>query len=278
MLPDTTPLEDVTFCALDLETTGANPALHRLIEIGMVSFTLDETGPSYGRLVNPEMPVSPRAYDIHGISSTELAGEPVVKEIMGEVISFLKGKILVIHNTRFDLSFMARACREASQSMPDFMALDTVVLAREAFPAMDNHRLDTLCRSLGVELNHHRALSDATACMHLFRRCLEKLDISSSDSLARLWRSHGSPVGPGEIKRLWPGKSTIEGICEGREVVIHYRDARGSVTERRILPREVIRYGRQTYLRAFCFLREEERVFRESRIMKIEADSPLLCQ
>ncbi len=278
MLSDSITLGEIFFCALDLETTGANPALHRLIEVGMVSFTLEGIIDQYSSFVDPEMPIMPRATEIHGITSVDLAGAPTVTDIMGEVLSFLEGKVLVIHNTHFDLSFIMKACREASIPMPEFIAVDTVVLARRAFPELENHRLDTLCRHLGISLEHHQALSDAAACMEVFRRSLESLKLKGSHRLKDLWSFHENPVCLADIKSLWPGKGSIDGIKEGKAVIIHYRDSHGMVTERKIIPHEVIQYGKKKYIRAFCYLREEDRYFRESRIQKILKPSPFLSQ
>jgi len=262
-------LGDTAFCALDLETTGANPAMHRLIEIGMVAFTLQKDLKSYESLVDPEMPISPQAQDIHGISSERLVGEPKIKDILQEVISFFGDTVLVIHNPFFDLAFITRACQESGIEPPAFISVDTVTLARSAFPELENHRLNTLCHYLNIDLAHHQALSDAAACMEVFRKCCGALNLGTMSSLDDLWQYHGNPITEKELKSLGPESGSVEGIKEGCAVTIRYRDFKGMITERKILPAHIVRYGKKNYIKAFCYLRREERFFRAERIIEI---------
>ena len=93
---------------LDTETTGLEPELnHRIIEIGCVELlNRRRTGRTFHRYLNPEREIEEGAQAVHGISRTELDNQPRFGEIADELLAFLEGAELVIHNAAFDLAFL----------------------------------------------------------------------------------------------------------------------------------------------------------------------------
>ena len=93
---------------LDTETTGLEPELnHRIIEIGCVELVnRRSTGRTFHRYLNPERDIDDGALAVHGISRTELDGQPRFAEIADELLAFLGGAELVIHNAAFDVAFL----------------------------------------------------------------------------------------------------------------------------------------------------------------------------
>src|ERR1700730_10721980 len=93
---------------LDTETTGLEPELnHRVIEIGCVELmNRRATGRTFHRYLNPERYIDDGALAVHGISRTDLDGQPRFAQIADELLAFLGGAEMVIHNAAFDIAFL----------------------------------------------------------------------------------------------------------------------------------------------------------------------------
>ncbi|MBN1532694.1 MAG: WYL domain-containing protein [Spirochaetes bacterium] len=261
------PLSRITFCALDLETNGTNPLFHEIIEVAAIRFTLDEgvTG-LYHRLVRPSGVISAESTALHGITEEMVSDAGPIHESVRSLIRFIGESVLVIHNPGFDIAFLNRA---AGSTLPLLRAVDTVVIARKAFPFLPNHKLGTICLHLGLSLEGHRALPDAYGCMEVFIASLRELDGSGTWSESDLSACCGpmlraSRKARGRHSRLkggrYPAKRT------GR-VSIRYQGSSGEITERDIEPLEVVTSGSKRYIRAYCHLRHDMRFFRMDRIM-----------
>src|SRR3974390_692141 len=154
---------------LDTETTGLEPELdHRVIEIGCVELiTRRRTGRTFHRYLTPEREIDDGALAVHGIARTDLDGQPRFAEIAEELLSFISGAELVIHNAAFDVPFLdaelARLPGEPRQIGALCQVLDTLSLARELHPGQRNS-LDALCKRYEVDNSRrelHGALLDA---------------------------------------------------------------------------------------------------------------------
>jgi DNA polymerase-3 subunit epsilon len=154
---------------LDTETTGLEPELnHRVIEIGCVELiNRRATGRRVHHYLNPERDVDDGALAVHGISRTDLDGQPRFAEIVGELLAFIAGAELVIHNAAFDVAFLdaelARLPGERRQIGTLCQVIDTLALARELHPGQRNS-LDALCKRYDVDNSArelHGALLDA---------------------------------------------------------------------------------------------------------------------
>lgn len=154
---------------LDTETTGLEPELgHRVIEIGCVELVNRRaTGRSFHRFLNPEREIDEAALAVHGISRTDLDGQPRFAQVCEELLAFLADAELVVHNAAFDVAFLdaelARVPGEERRIASLCQVLDTLALAREMHPGQRNS-LDALCRRYEVDNSHrelHGALLDA---------------------------------------------------------------------------------------------------------------------
>ena len=155
---------------LDTETTGLEPVEeHRVIEIGcleMIERTL--TGRQCHWLLNPQRDIDPEAIRIHGIDNAALKAQPLFPEVAAELIEFVKGAALVMHNAPFDLGFinaeLARAGYEETVESGCARVIDTLSMARDLHPGQRNS-LDALCRRYSVDASAraagHGALLDA---------------------------------------------------------------------------------------------------------------------
>ena len=153
---------------LDTETTGLSPdSGDRIIEIGcleMVNRRL--TGNDKHFYLNPERPSSEGALRVHGLTEEFLADKPLFAAIADELLAYLAGAEVVIHNAAFDVGFLDAELRRVAQ--PAFAGhvariTDTLLMARNQFPGKSNS-LDALCKRLEVDNTHrtlHGALLDA---------------------------------------------------------------------------------------------------------------------
>jgi len=154
---------------LDTETTGLEPELnHRVIEIGCVELVnRRRTGRTFHRYLNPEREVDDGALAVHGMARTDLDGQPRFADVAEELLTFLAGAELVIHNAAFDVAFLdaelARLPGEPRRLAGICQVLDTLALARELHPGQRNS-LDALCKRYDIDNSArelHGALLDA---------------------------------------------------------------------------------------------------------------------
>ncbi len=161
---------------LDTETTGLETAQgHRIIEIGGVELINRRyTGRQLHKYVNPEREIDDGAFEVHGISSEFLADKPKFAEIADEIVDFLSGAELIIHNAPFDVAFLdhelARLPGGRGRIADICTVTDSLALARHKHPGQKNS-LDALCRRYQVDNSArtlHGALLDAEILADVF--------------------------------------------------------------------------------------------------------------
>jgi DNA polymerase-3 subunit epsilon len=151
---------------LDTETTGLSPqGGDRLVEIGCLEIVNQvATGRTFHKYINPERDVPIEAFNVHGLSTERLAGEPKFAEIVEEFLDFIKGDPLIIHNASFDMGFINHELKLVGRpAIEAARAVDTLLIARKRFPGAQNS-LDALCRRFGIDNSNrvkHGALLDA---------------------------------------------------------------------------------------------------------------------
>src|SRR6056297_1507109 len=149
---------------LDTETTVLEPEEgHRIIEIGWLELVDRRlTGREFHRYLNPDRSIEQDAFTVHGLSGEFLADKPRFSEIADELLEFIRGGELVIHNAPFDIGFLdSELARLGDRPRVAEVAriLDTLELARELHPGQRNS-LDALCRRYEVD-NANRTLHGA---------------------------------------------------------------------------------------------------------------------
>ena len=149
---------------LDTETTGlAADQGHRIIEIGCLEIVARRlTGRTLHVYLNPEREVDDAATEVHGMTWDDLRDKPRFAEVADQLLAFVDGAQVLIHNAAFDPSFLdAELARVGGGRFRASCAgvLDTLLMARELHPGKRNS-LDALCDRYGVS-NSHRALHGA---------------------------------------------------------------------------------------------------------------------
>ena len=154
---------------LDTETTGLEVEKgHRIIEIGGVVMNgRKKTSETFHVYINPQREIDKEAQAVHGISNEDLQDKPIFSEIAEDLLEFIDGSTLVIHNADFDVGFLDAEFRIASSTYPSISDIceikDTLAIARNKFPGQRNS-LDALSKRFeinGYDRSFHGALLDA---------------------------------------------------------------------------------------------------------------------
>ncbi len=160
---------------LDTETTGLEPEQgHRIIEIGCVEiFNRRKTGRTFHRYLCPDRQVDRGAMQVHGLTNEFLAQQPRFAQIVEELLEFISGAELIIHNAAFDVAFLDHELKRlpvTRQIAGLCTVLDTLPLARKKHPGQRNS-LDALCKRYGVDNSRrelHGALLDAQILLDVY--------------------------------------------------------------------------------------------------------------
>ncbi|PVU81814.1 DEDD exnuclease domain-containing protein (plasmid) [Cellulomonas sp. WB94] len=197
-----TPLSDVTFVVVDLETTGGTPGSCAITEIGAVKVRGGEVLGEFQTLVDPGGPVPAFISVLTGITTSMVIGAPRIAEVLPSFLEFARGSVLVAHNAPFDIGFLKAAAAETGYPWPGNQVLDTVRLARRVVTRDEapNHKLGTLAALFRATVTpDHRALSDARATVDVLHALLSRLaplGITHLEDLA----SATDPV-PSDVRR-----------------------------------------------------------------------------
>jgi DNA polymerase-3 subunit epsilon len=180
---------------LDTETTGLDPSEgHRVIEIACVElFDRRPSGRNFHRYLNPDREIDAGAIQVHGLTNDFLADKPRFADIVDELVEFVEGAELLIHNAPFDVGFLdAELATVGRPGVATFCTVkDTLAMAREMHPGKRNS-LDALCERYQVDNSRrslHGALLDAQLLADVWlamTRGQDTLDISLAPAQAGL--------------------------------------------------------------------------------------------
>ncbi len=184
---------------LDTETTGLDALLgDRIIEIGCVELDGREVSDRrFHCYINPERDSHPDALRVHQLSTEFLSDKPKFADVSAELIDFIQGAELLIHNASFDVTFLdAEFARVGAPKTAEICKIsDTLVLARKLFPGQ-HASLDALCRRFEIDNSHrsaHGALLDAEllAAVYLaMTRGQNRLDFSGLEGDGQDFEDH----------------------------------------------------------------------------------------
>ncbi|GAA4806390.1 DEDD exonuclease domain-containing protein [Nocardioides caeni] len=173
------PLREVTFCVVDLETTGGSVADGDMItEIGAVKVRGGEVLGEFQTLVNPQTAIPAFIAVLTGITNPMVADAPPISSALPAFLEFAAGSVLVAHNARFDVGFLRHFATQQQLAWPDFEVLDTVRLARHVVTRDEapNHKLSSLARVFRASTTpNHRALADARATVDVLHGLIGRL-------------------------------------------------------------------------------------------------------
>ncbi len=218
---------------LDTETTGLEPSEgHRIIEIGCVE--LINRRPSnnrYQQYVNPGREIDAGAIEVHGITNEMLADKPAFADVARDLMEFIKGAELIIHNAPFDVGFLNHefslmANGETPMRVEDFCSVvDTLKLARSMHPGQKND-LDSLCKRYSVDNSHrtlHGALLDAEILADVYLAMTGGQTGLFEDTHSHMKSATtANVVAPSDIRRLDPNRPKLPVIpASAEELAAH---------------------------------------------------------
>lgn len=190
-------MTDLREVALDTETTGVDHRSgDRIVEVACVELVNHvQTGRTFHRHVNPERDVPAEAAAIHGLTTAFLADKPVFAEVVGDLLGFIDGAPLVIHNAPFDAGFLNAEYRRLPEPWPKLLTeadvIDTLQIARRKHVGASN-TLDALCDRYRIDRTkraRHGALLDAQLLAEVYLELLggkqSGLDLGSAPGPAQ---------------------------------------------------------------------------------------------
>ncbi|PFG19513.1 DEDD exonuclease domain-containing protein [Serinibacter salmoneus] len=221
-----TPLHEVPFVVVDLETTGGSPHADAITEIGAVRVQGGEVTAELGTLVNPERGIPAQITVLTGITNAMVMDAPTIETVLPSFLELAHGAVLVAHNARFDIGFLRAAAERIGMTWPNPRVVDTVALARRVVTKDEapNHKLASLARLFhSATQPNHRALSDARATVDVLHGLLARmapLGVTHLEDLA----TAADPVP--EARRR---KATLAQDLPSTSGVYQFRDASGRV-------------------------------------------------
>jgi len=191
---------------LDTETTGLSPENgDRMVEIGCVEMDNRRlTGRHLHFYLNPERKNGEGAVAVHGLTDEFLADKPLFAHVVDEVLEFLSGAEIIIHNASFDVGFLneeLRRCNRPKFSTHVAAITDTLAMARDQFPGKSNS-LDALCKRLEVDNTNrtlHGALIDANLLAEVYIRLTRGQDSLVMDMTEERGGGAGDLGGPVDL-------------------------------------------------------------------------------
>ncbi len=182
------PLVEVEFCVVDLETTGTGRQAG-ITEIGAAKVCGGEVVGEFQTLVDPQRPMPAEISVLTGITPSMLADAPTLAAVLPAFLEFSRGCVMVAHNARFDMGFLARGCAELGYDWAPRHVIDTLTLARRVIPRGEvrNYTLGTLSALVRTTTPPtHRALDDVRATVDLLHYLIGRVgnqDVSTLEDL-----------------------------------------------------------------------------------------------
>jgi len=204
-----TPLNQVTFVIVDLETAGGPANEAGITEIGAVKVRGGEVLGEFRTFTNPGVPIPPFISALTGITQFHVADAPSVREGVSAFLDFAgfgqpDGPVLVAHNAPFDVGFLFGACKKFDISWTRPRILDTVIIARKVLRNGEviNNKLSTLAKYFHAQTTPtHRALDDARATVTVLYGLIERLGNLGVSDLEALAKFDGAATEKRRLKR-----------------------------------------------------------------------------
>lgn len=217
-------LKDITVCAFDIETSGANPLSSQICEIAAVKWNHGKIVDKYSTLINPGHKMSDFIISIHGITNEMVLNAPKIEQKIFEFENFIKDSYCVAHHAPFDMGFIAIEFEKRNIKMPINPVFCSSLISRKAFPESVNHKLQTLVNFFNLQKNTaHRALDDAESCLSVFLKCIEKFgeekeveDLLKYQGRRLLWNNFLIK----DIQQSSKWMALVEGILNQKDVRI----------------------------------------------------------
>ena len=156
-----------SYVSIDLETTGLNPKLDKIIEIGAVKVVNGKITDTFHSYVNPERKLEARIVELTGIRQEQVDQAPDISQVFPKLEVFLEDLPFLGHRILFDYSFLKKAAVDLKHPF-EKQGIDTLRIARCFLPQLEHRTLPYLCEYYGIMHDAHRAFADAEATSRLY--------------------------------------------------------------------------------------------------------------
>jgi DNA polymerase-3 subunit alpha (Gram-positive type) len=198
-------ISETEFVVFDLETTGLEPAMNEIIEIGAVKIKNMKIVSKFHRLVKPRKPVSNFTSNFTGITNQMLEVEKPIEEVLPQFLSFIEGAVLVAHNAIFDYRFIREWVRRVYNEHFEQTYIDTVALSKSLL-TLKSYGLAKVVEELKLgSFEHHRAHEDANITALVFLKLIEMAKSQNVEMLSDLEKLKKFI----DFKRIQPNDTTI---------------------------------------------------------------------
>ena len=169
-------IDKMQYVIVDIETTGLEPERNRIIEIGALATDGPKETDVYTTLIDPGCDIPENIMTITGITGEMLKGKPDIKKALSGFMDFISGKVLVAHNTDFDIPFLQHHAEKHLKRRIDNKTLCTLKLSRILLPQLKNHKLHTVAEHLNIPVHdRHRAMGDVETTFYIWNKLVEIL-------------------------------------------------------------------------------------------------------
>lgn len=222
-----TPLHEVTFCALDFETTGGRRNSDMITEIGAIKYRGGEQLGTLQTLIDPGRAIPPEITVLTGITTSMVSRAPRIDDVLPTLLEFVGDAVIVGHNVGFDLAFLNAALQRSGRDVWQGSKVDTLAVARRLIrDDVPNHKLSTLAKYLRLPNQpSHRALDDAKATADLLHRLLEQasaLGVLGLDDLQQLPKMQRHPQAVKlRLTEKLPRSTGVYRFVDGRGEVLY---------------------------------------------------------
>ena len=180
---------DLDFVVVDVETACSRTS--SICQIGIVGFAGGREVLAYESLIDPEDRFDAFNTRLHGIGAKHVRGKPNYARLHGMISAHLGGRVAVAHSN-FDRTALGAACAQAGVPAIDARWLDSVRVARHAWPDLPSHKLNVVAAHLGLEHRHHDALSDARVAGWAILKAMDHTGIDLDGWMAGPWRKQAA--------------------------------------------------------------------------------------
>jgi DNA polymerase-3 subunit alpha (Gram-positive type) len=157
-----------TFVCFDIESTGLNPQLDKVIEIGAVKVKDGKIVGIFSDLINPQIKLSVLIKNLTGIDDDMLRNADTESNVVRRFLEFAEDYVVIGHNVKFDFSFIKTAAERENLRF-EKSGIDTLELSRKLHHNLDSRSLENMCRYYNINNKHaHRAYDDAKATALLY--------------------------------------------------------------------------------------------------------------
>lgn len=162
-------IQNLSFCVFDLETTGGNHNIDRIIEIGLVRIENLKIVSSKNILINPQIPIPEFIQKLTSIKEKDVEKAPIIENVIDDILNFMGDSVLVAHNISFDIPFFNSVLVRLKKEKLKNKVICTNIMSKHLIPEIMNSNLNYMSGLFDIEHGQaHRAMEDAKATAELF--------------------------------------------------------------------------------------------------------------